>query len=90
LYFAFLALGWSISPAILMLAYTSANILTTTSAAPGEVVILGSGLALFSVALGVPREIALAGLLLWRALAFWLPILVGYAALWNLGRRRYL
>jgi uncharacterized protein (TIRG00374 family) len=90
LYFAFLALGWSISPAILMLAYTSANMLTTTSAAPGEVVILGSGLALFSVALGVPREIALAGLLLWRALAFWLPILVGYAALWNLGRRRYL
>lgn len=90
LYCAFLAFGWHIAPGILILLYTFASMLTTVSAAPGELALMGTGLALLSLAFGVSTDVALLALLLSRAIAFWLPIPVGYLAFWNLQRRRYL
>jgi uncharacterized protein (TIRG00374 family) len=90
LYFTFLAVGFTPAPDIMVLMYTSMSFLTTLSAAPGEVAIMGSGMAILSLVSGVPQEIAVTALLLSRALAFWLPLPIGYAALWNMVRYGHL
>ena len=90
LYFAFLALGWTISPGILILLYTSASVLSTVSAVPGELAIMGGSWAILTLSFGLPKDIAMMALLLSRTIAFWLPIPVGYLAFWNLRRQRYL
>jgi uncharacterized protein (TIRG00374 family) len=87
LYFTFMAVGAPLSFDILILVYTAASFLTTVSAAPGEVAIMGSGMLLLSHAAGVPQAIAVTAMLISRGLAFWLPLPIGYAALWNLMRR---
>jgi uncharacterized protein (TIRG00374 family) len=84
LFFAFYSLNWTISPGALILIYTTVSLLSSVSAVPGEVAIMGGSFALLSLAFGVPGDIALLALLLSRAIAFWLPIPVGYAALWHL------
>ncbi len=86
LYFAFLAMQWTISPAVLILVYTAASVLSTVSAVPGEVAIMGTSVALLSLAFGVPGDVAMLALLLSRAIAFWLPLPVGLAAFWHLRR----
>ncbi len=90
LYFAFLAIGWAINPAVLILLYTSVSVLSTVSALPGELAIMGGSWAILTLSFGVPRDIAMTALLLSRSIAFWLPIPIGYAALWNLRRLHYL
>jgi uncharacterized protein (TIRG00374 family) len=90
LYFTFLALDQVIAPGILILIYTSASLLSTTSAVPGEVAIMGGGFAVLFFLLGVAPEVAMLALLLSRAVAFWLPLAVGYLALLNLRHQRYL
>lgn len=90
LYFAFLALDWTISPGVLIVLYTSASVLSTVSAVPGEVAIMGGSWAILTLSFGVPRDVAAAAMLLSRTIAFWLPIPIGYFALWNLRRQRYL
>ncbi len=90
LYFSFYAFGWNISPLVLILLSTSFSLLTTMSAAPSEVVIMGAGLAVLAFYVNVPRDVALVALLLSRSLSFWLPIPVGYLAFWNLRRGGYL
>lgn len=90
LYFAFLAIGWAINPAVLILLYTSVSVLSTVSALPGELAIMGGSWAILTLSFGVPRDIAMTALLLSRSIAFWLPIPIGYAALWNLRRLNYL
>lgn len=90
LYFTFLAVGFAPAPDILILMYTSMSFLTTLSAAPGELAIMGSGIAILSLISGVPQEIAVTALLISRALAFWLPLPIGYIALWNMVRREHL
>ncbi len=89
-YCSFLGLGWAISPGALVLIYTSASVLSTLSAVPGELAILGSSWAILSLSFGLPRETAAMALILSRTIAFWLPIPVGYLAFWNLRRQRYL
>lgn len=86
-YFCFVALGWAISPGALILIYTSASALSTISAVPGELAILGGSWAILTLSFGVPRETAMLALILSRTLAFWLPIPIGYFALWNLRRQ---
>ena len=90
LYFTFLALDQAIAPGILILIYTSASLLSTTSAVPGEVAIMGGGFAVLFLALGLAPEVALLALLLSRAVTFWLPLPIGYLALLNLRRQRHL
>ncbi len=85
-YFCFLALGAQISIGALILIYTSASVLSTVSAVPGELAILGSGWAILTLSYGVPRETAILALIISRTIAFWFPLPVGYLALWNLRR----
>ena len=90
LYLSFLAFDQAIAPGILIVIYTAASVLTTTSAALGEVAILGTGLTIFFLSLGVPQDATLVALLLARAIAFWMPLFVGYFALAHLRRRHHL
>lgn len=90
LYFCFLSLGWSVEPGILILLYTSASVISTISAVPGEFAILGASWAVLTLSFGVPKEIAGMAMLLSRMVAFWLPIPIGALAFWNLRRQRYL
>ncbi len=86
-YFAFFALGQTIAPGILILIYTLASVLSTTSAVPGEVAIMGTGSAILFLSFGVSPDAALLALLLSRAIAFWLPLPIGLLALWRLRRQ---
>ncbi len=90
LYFAFLAFDQSIAPTVLILIYTSASFISTTSALPGEVAILGGGFALLFLSLGIAPEIALLALLVSRAVSFWLPLPIGYLAFVSLREQQYL
>ncbi|MBI5304613.1 MAG: flippase-like domain-containing protein [Chloroflexi bacterium] len=90
LYSAFRAVDATIGWDVLILVYTSASFLTTLSAAPGEVAIMGSGIVLLAATAGMPQAIAMTALLISRALAFWLPLPIGYAALWNLIRQGHI
>ncbi|MDE3089218.1 MAG: flippase-like domain-containing protein [Chloroflexota bacterium] len=90
LYFAFRSMDESISLGALILILTSTSVLSTVSAVPGEVAILGSSFAFLSLAFGVPGDLALMALLLSRANAFWMPIPVGFAAIWHLRRKHLL
>jgi uncharacterized protein (TIRG00374 family) len=90
LYFSFYAMQWTISPGALILIFTTVSFVSSVSAVPGEVAIMGTSMALLSFAFGVPGDIAVMSLLLSRAIAFWLPIPVGYAALWHLRRQQLL
>jgi uncharacterized membrane protein YbhN (UPF0104 family) len=74
----------------LILIYTAVSVLSSVSAVPGEVAIMGTSVALLSLAFGVPRDVAVLALLLSRAIAFWLPIPVGFAAFWHLRRKQLL
>lgn len=87
LYFAFFALGDTISPSVLILLYTAASVLSTTSALAGEIAIMGTGYIVLFGTLGLTPEAAILALILSRSISFWLPIPVGYLALFHLRRR---
>ncbi len=89
-YFAFHALNWTISPGLLILFYTSVSVLSTVSAIPGELAIVGGSWAILTLSFGVPKEIAIMALLIARTIAFWLPLPAGFLAFWNLRRQGYL
>jgi uncharacterized protein (TIRG00374 family) len=87
LYCAFLAIGYSIHPGVALVTFTASNALSAISAAPAEAGVMEASLAFFSTMLGVPLSVATVTILLFRAISYWLPIPVGYAAFWNLRRR---
>ena len=87
LYFTFHALNQTIAPGVLILLYTTASLLSTTSAVPGEVAIMGTGFAILFLALGLAPAVAVVALILSRALAFWLPMPIGLLALVHLRRK---
>ncbi|MBI3536047.1 MAG: flippase-like domain-containing protein [Chloroflexi bacterium] len=90
LYFSFLALGSPASLPALILFYTAGSVLSSLSAVPGEVLLVGTGMAILSLSFGIPRDLALIAILLSRTVTFWFPLPVGYAALWHLHRQKYL
>jgi uncharacterized protein (TIRG00374 family) len=83
-------LGWRVEPGILILLYTSASVISTISAVPGEFAIMGASWAVLTLSFGVPKDIAIMAMLLSRTVAFWLPLPIGAAAFWNLRRQNYL
>ncbi len=90
LYFAFYAFNWPLSPAALVVLFSSASMVSTISAVPAEAAIMGTGFAILSLSLGVPKDIAMVAMLASRTIYFWLPIPLGALALWDLRRRHYL
>lgn len=90
LYFAFLSLHQSIAPSVLILLYTTTSLLTSTNAVLGEVAIMGTGFAVLSLALGITPDVAALALILSRAIAFWMPLPIGFLALLHLRRQHHL
>ena len=85
---ALLAVGASPRPSLVLLAYTSGELLALIPLTPGGVGFVEAGLAGTLVLAGVPAGDALAATLLYRLVSYWLPLPAGGIA-YLLFRRRY-
>jgi uncharacterized protein (TIRG00374 family) len=90
LYFAFSALGFEIHPGTILVGYTVANYAGAISMLPDGIVVTEGSLALVYSSLAVPQKIAAMAILLFRLISYWLPIPLGFLALWILRRRSLL
>jgi uncharacterized protein (TIRG00374 family) len=82
------ALGVRPDPALVLLAYASAQILAMIPLTPGGLGFVEAGLAGLLVLAGVPGGAAAVATLAYRLIGFWLPMPAGLVAYW-LARRRY-
>jgi uncharacterized protein (TIRG00374 family) len=82
------AVGASPRPSLVLLAYTAAELLALIPFTPGGLGFVEAGLVGTLTLAGVPGSDALAATLLYRIVAFWLPIPAGGVA-YVLFRRRY-
>jgi uncharacterized protein (TIRG00374 family) len=82
------AVGAAPQPSLVLLAYTAAELLALIPLTPGGLGFVEAGLVGTLVLAGVPGPHALAATLLYRLVAFWLPIPAGGGA-YLLFRRRY-
>jgi uncharacterized protein (TIRG00374 family) len=71
------ALGHTVDPLVLFIAYAVANVLGLLPITPGGVGVVEGVLGSSLVAAGVPAHLALVGVLAWRLVNYWLPIPVG-------------
>lgn len=89
LYFALLAVGVSPSIPHVLLVYFAGSSLSSAAPTPGglgaEEVALVAGLVVF----GTPTEAAIAGVLIYRLMSFWLPMVPGFVALQRLTAKEY-
>lgn len=90
LYFAFSALGFEIHPGTVVVGYTVANYAGAISMLPDGIVVTEGSLALVYSSLAVPQKIAAMAILIFRLISYWLPIPLGFLALWTLRRRSLL
>lgn len=81
LYFLFIAAGYTISPGALFVGYGIPLLLGKMAfIVPGGVgVVEGSMVALYT-SLGIPNSVAVVVVLIYRAISFWLPTLIGFPA----------
>jgi uncharacterized protein (TIRG00374 family) len=82
------AVGASPRPSLVLLAYTAAELLALIPFTPGGLGFVEAGLVGALTVAGIPPHDALAATLLYRLVAFWLPIPAGGVA-YVLFRRRY-
>ena len=82
------AVGAAPRPSLVLLAYTSAELLALVPFTPGGLGFVEAGLVGTLKLAGVPGPQALAATLLYRLVAYWLPIPAGGVA-YLLFRRRY-
>jgi len=71
------AYGATVSPVDLLVAYGLANILAVVPITPGGLGVIEGVLIPTLAGFGVPRTVAILGVLTWRLVNFWLPIPVG-------------
>ncbi len=67
------ALGHTVDPLVLFIAYAVANVLGLLPITPGGVGVVEAVLGSSLVAAGVPAHLALVGVLAWRLVNYWLP-----------------
>lgn len=72
----FLAFGVSMPVGVLILGFGAANLVTALPHTPGGLGVVEAGMTATYVALGVPVETALVGVLCYRLLGHWLPVLL--------------
>jgi hypothetical protein len=72
-----LAFGHAVSPVDLLVAYGLANILAVIPITPSGLGVVEGVLIPTLAGFGVPKAIAVVGVLAWRLVNFWLPIPVG-------------
>ena len=88
LLFTLVAIGASPDPALTLLAFTIAELLSLVPLTPGGLGFVELGLVGTLVAAGVDGQAALLATLVFRLVSFWLPLPLGLAAAY-LFRRRY-
>jgi undecaprenyl-diphosphatase len=90
LYFALLGVGVRMDFLHVLLVFVIGTVVGNAAPTPGSIggieAALVSGLAVF----GAPTEPAIAGVLIYRILSFWLPILPGYVAFRVLRKENYI
>jgi uncharacterized protein (TIRG00374 family) len=79
LYLVFVAAGHRVSPEVLLAGYGLPLLLGKVPLLPGGVGIVESGMAAVYTSLGVPKEVAVVVILIYRLLSFWLPSVLGLA-----------
>ncbi|MGA2666494.1 MAG: lysylphosphatidylglycerol synthase transmembrane domain-containing protein [Patescibacteria group bacterium] len=89
LFFALWGFGYTPHLPMVIFAYSAARILSLVSFIPGGLGIVEGTLALIFIGFGVPAGIALAAVLIFRLISFWLPIPVGLVSFLSL-RKKYI
>lgn len=77
LWLVFLALGQRLHVGVLLVAYGVANIATALPVTPGGLGLVEAGMSSTLTAFGVPGATAVVGVLGYRLIALWLPVLAG-------------
>jgi len=90
LYFVFHALGFPIRLDVLVVGYVITNYVVSLLLMPEGIGVTEISLSAIYVSLGVPTSIVVVATLLFRFIAFWLPIGVGLLAMWDLRRKSLL
>lgn len=78
LYLIFIAAGHAVSPGILLAGYGLPLLLGRVSVLPGGVGIVEGTMTVLYDGLGVPNPITVVVILVYRAISFWLPALLGF------------
>lgn len=78
LYLIFIAVGHRVSPGILLAGYGLPLLLGRLSILPGGVGIVEGTMTVLYDGLGVPNQITVVVILVYRAISFWLPALAGF------------
>jgi glycosyltransferase 2 family protein len=79
LYAVFVAAGHRVSPEVLLAGYGLPLLLGKVPLLPGGVGIVESSMAALYTSLGVPKEVAVVVVLVYRLLSFWAPSLAGFS-----------
>jgi uncharacterized protein (TIRG00374 family) len=90
LYFVFRALGFAIGLDVLVVGYVVTNYVISLLLMPEGIGITEVSLATVYTSLGVPSATVVVATLLFRFIAFWLPIGTGLVAMWHLRRKALL
>lgn len=77
LWIVFLGLGARMEVGVLVVGYGVANLVTALPHTPGGLGLVEAGMTGAYVALGTETSVALAGVLAYRLISFWLPVLFG-------------
>lgn len=86
LYVAGLALGLDAGVGANVVAFTAASFAASAMAMPAGLGVTEGTMAAVLAGYGLPLDAAVSQVLLYRALSFWLPILLGLLATWRLRR----
>ena len=84
LYFAFLGFGYQPHLATVIFTYSIARILGTISFIPGGLGVIEASMGLIFIGFGIPAPTALAAVLVFRLISFWLPIPIGLSSFLSL------
>jgi uncharacterized protein (TIRG00374 family) len=90
LYFVFYALGFPIRLDVLVVGYVVTNYIISLLLMPEGIGITEVSLATVYTSLGIPSATVVVTTLLFRFVAFWLPIGAGLVAMWHLRRQSLL
>lgn len=84
LYFSLLSFNYTPHLATIIFTYCVSKILSTISFIPGGLGIMEASMSLLLIGFGVPASTALAGVLIFRLISFWLPMPIGFASFLSL------
>ena len=90
LYFVFYALGFPIRLDVLIVGYVITNYIISILLMPEGIGVTELSLSAVYAGLGVPPSTVVVATLLFRLIAFWLPIGTGLLAMWDLHRKSLL